>query len=308
MAVTLVPPGNEVTAAVVSADRTWEERPGEVFRAASVTKTFVAATVLLLVERGDLELDAPVRTLLSPDLGAALEDGGYDPHGITVEHLLAHRSGLPDHSILESYLTAVRADPERVWTRADQLNLALDETGPLCPAGAAVHYSDTGYVLLGDVLERTSGRALGDLVRELLDLPARTPSTYWEAEPVPDPRFPQRVDGVDVWRIHRTVDTFGGGGLVTTARDLAVFGRDLLTGRVLATASLERMLEQQLGIVPAPGPARIWGHLGFWGTAMLASRDGIGIGVAVSPAPISGGTDPGAVALSVHDAFAGGRL
>ncbi|MDX6197255.1 MAG: D-alanyl-D-alanine carboxypeptidase [Actinomycetota bacterium] len=309
MALTLVPPGHDVTAAVATDNRVWTSGPALRFRAASVTKTFVAATALVLAERGLLDVAQPTEELLDPELLTELVEGGYDPGRITVEHLLGHRAGLPDHSTSATFTAAVRADPGHVWTRAEQLAIALGEGGPLGVPGAVVHYSDTGYVLIGDILERVCGRPLGDVVADALDLAIRTPDTVWEVEQVAQPRFPQRVDAtLDVWHIDASVDLFGGGGLVSTARDLAVFGRDLLTGRVLSTNALDRLLAHGLGIVRAPGPAELWGHLGFWGTAMLGSSSGIGIGVAVSPAPIGGGCDPGGVALRLHAALLDGQL
>ena len=309
MALTLVPPGHDVTAAVASDDGVWELGPGRRFRAASVTKTFVAATALVLASGDSLDLAQPVGEVLAPELATALDAAGSDTRRITVGHLLGHRAGLPDHSVAAAYVSAVRSDPDHVWTRSEQLAFALRESEALCPPGAAVHYSDTGYVLVGDILERVAGRPLGVVVADALDLAARTPDTVWEDEPVAEPRFPQRVDAtLDVWSIHPSVDLFGGGGLVTTARDLAVFGHQLLTGRVLSPAALDQMLADGLGITRAPGPAELWGHLGFWGTAMLGSSRGVGIGLAVSPSPIGGGCNPGAVALQLHDASLGGQL
>ncbi len=177
--------------------------PQAPFRIASVTKLHTAATVLRLVEVGGLQL----QDRMGPYLGAArthlLRAGGHDPDRITVAHLLCHTSGLPDHAALPAYAEAVLASPTRRWTRDDQLGLALtvpptsQAPGPLC------QYSDTGYVLLGEIIERVTGKALGPAVRELLAFDRLgLRQTWWEDdEPEPagtHPRARQWLGPVDV--------------------------------------------------------------------------------------------------------------
>jgi hypothetical protein len=129
------------------------------FRIASVTKTFVAAAILRLVETGRFALDTPVEGLLDEQLVGLLRDGGYDPSAITVEQLLTHTSGLLDDAFGpgRDYLARVLADPTRRWARADQVAYAM-EGDPVGPPGGQFHYSDTRWVLLGALLDGGSSR------------------------------------------------------------------------------------------------------------------------------------------------------
>ena len=123
-------------------------RADERFRIGSVTKTFVAALVLLLVEDGKLRLDDTVESRLP----------GLIPSGeeITVRQLLSHTSGLPDY--VED--PRVLRDPGRRWRPRDLLALALADPARRSAPGGGFAYSSTNYVVLGLLAE-----AVGDAPR-----------------------------------------------------------------------------------------------------------------------------------------------
>jgi D-alanyl-D-alanine carboxypeptidase len=155
------------------------------FRIASITKTVVA--VLRLVEDGRLEIDGAA-VLHLPDAVRSLVRAGYPAaDGITIRHLLQRTSGVHDFGTDDAHFGAqVVADPHKRWTALDQLDVAFRHS-PYCEPGAEFHYSDTGYVLLGMVLEQVTGVPIETAVRSLagaaqLGLSA----TWWEGkEPVP---------------------------------------------------------------------------------------------------------------------------
>jgi D-alanyl-D-alanine carboxypeptidase len=256
--------------------------PDQTLRNASNTKTYVAASVLRLWEMGRLDLDDPVREYLGDEQVAMLGGDGYDMDAITVRHLLAHASGMIDHGSAPEYFGAVTADPTHRWTRDEQLAGAVEWGDPLGPAGVAYSYSDTGYILLGQVIERVTGEPLGPAVRELLGFDALgLDATWWEImEPVPataGPRAHQYIGGVDVNGWDASLDSYGGGGLVTSSRDLAAFWYALFDGRVFEReVTLDTMLTTPLP--PEETPYRLgvfvrdldgliaYEHSGFWGT------------------------------------------
>jgi D-alanyl-D-alanine carboxypeptidase len=276
-------------ATVVDADgTTWTGAsqgldPSAVFRSASNTKTFTAVAVLRLVEQGRLALDQ--RVGLGPGRSA------------TVEQLLRHTSGLPDHATDPAYVSTVKADPARTWTREEQVarGLALPPVGP---AGGQVSYSDTGYVLLGGLLEEATGRGLGEVLDEVCRLAGLEDT--WLEDTLPERRAPQRFEELDVWSISATGDLYGGGGLVTTTRDLAGFYRALLDGRLLGPETLALMLtstdlpgnERALGMGiyrTPPVEGDWWGHTGFWNTAAGAERGTrAAVAVCVLQQPVDG--------------------
>jgi D-alanyl-D-alanine carboxypeptidase len=138
---------------------------------------------------------------------AVLGGDGYDPSAITVRHLLHHTGGLYDYATDGDYQTAVLSDPARRWTRAEQIGFAMDHGDPLARPGVAYHYSDTGYVLVGEIIEQASGRPLAAAYRTLLGFERLgVDETYLETlEPAPTgvaPPAHQYVDDIDLV-VHR---------------------------------------------------------------------------------------------------------
>src|SRR4051812_30517537 len=218
-------------------------RHGATFRIASVTKTFTAAAILRLVERGRLGLDDPIAEHLDPATVTLLRRGGYDVASIRIRHLLQHTSGLYDYASDPAFVTAVVTDPQHRWTRSEQVEFAMSHGRPLFAPGTGFAYSDTGYVLLGEVLERTTGQVLADAYRNLLGfrrLGLR--DTYLETlEPTPPgaaPRAHQYLGDIDMTAADPSFDLYGGGGLVSTVNDLNRFYRALFAGRVFTNPAM----------------------------------------------------------------------
>jgi D-alanyl-D-alanine carboxypeptidase len=262
-------------------------------RIASNTKTYVAAAALRLWEDGRLDLDAPVGVLLPADLGELLTRGGYDPSAITVRHLLTHTSGLDDHGN-DAYGAAILADPQRRWTRTDQVRICVEEGTRQGEPGEVFWYSDTGYVLLGAILEGITGENLAGAVWSMIDREALGLAATWfeTLEPRPEgvaERAHQFFGETDVTGFNPSFDLWGGGGIACTVGDLARFTRALFTGGVFERPeTLDVMLStfEGLGVAPSadegtlpPGAYRmglwvtevdgltVYRHTGFWCTS-----------------------------------------
>ena len=251
-----------------------------VFDLASLTKIFTAVAVLQQVERGALELDALIT--------AYAEEGVPAPeHGITVRQLLAHTSGLRAELPLYEYNTAEHA--ELLWREP-----------PLNDPGELYRYSDLNPLLLQRILERVTGRPLDVLVREGITRPLgmdRTrfcPPRGWRT------RIAATEDQHKPWaklnrglvhgRVHdenayAMAGVAGHAGLFSTAYDLAVLCRALLSGgaygpaRILAPSSAELLLTPP-GLGLQAGERAEWftgsalsgrtaGHTGFTGTSVV---------------------------------------
>jgi D-alanyl-D-alanine carboxypeptidase len=277
-------PGVDVALAVGKAD-TATGAPltaGTRFRIASVTKTFVAAAVLRLVELHQVDLDAPVTMYLSPESLTTLRRGGYDVDHITVRQLLRHTAGLFDYASSDAYDRANEAAPAHVWTRAEQLQFAVDHGAPVAKPGRVFHYSDTGYVLLGEIVERVTGESLAAAVRRLLHFDELgLVDTAWERlEPPPPGALPtahQYADTFDGATLDPSFDLYGGGGLVSTVADVTTFFRALFRGDVFDDPATLATMTAVDGPGRAHGAAmgifatrvageRCFEHPGYWGT------------------------------------------
>ncbi len=270
------------------------------FDLASVTKAMATTfAVMLLVDRGALDIDAPVARYLPDFRGAHLDS-------ITVRHLLTHSSGLVQWQPL--YYHA--ASPAQTYAVIRDMPLGWG-------VGAGRHYSDLGFMLLGYIVERVSGRALDQFIEHELYRPlglgstaftprargftgfaATEPGNGYERHMVYDPDFgydyagdPRAWDGWrryvldgevndgNAWYAHRGVA--GHAGLFSTGAELRVL-MDLLLDRGmhagrrhLRAATVDRFLtrdayQHYLGWMSPRGlPEGSFSHTGFTGTYVL---------------------------------------
>jgi D-alanyl-D-alanine carboxypeptidase len=263
--------------------------PTNSVRVASMTKTFVAAAILRLVEQGKIGLDTAIVRYIAPASARELKRGGYDPARITVRQVLHHTSGIFDYGMTPQYLQAIQADPTHRWSRLEQVKFAVDHGKPLGAPDQVYGYSDTGYVLLGEILERIQGRPLGQAVRELVDFDKiGLRHTYFETldsvPPGTGPRAHQYADTIDTYRLDASHDLWGGGGIVSDLEDIARFYRTLVRGGVFEKKettdlmlTVSRQSEGAEGIPPGGGYGMgisrsniaglvCYGHGGYWGT------------------------------------------
>ncbi len=257
-------------------------RPDQPMRMASNTKTYTAAAILRLQENGKLSIDDPIARYLPASLVEVLRKGGYEPAGISIRTVLHHTSGLYDYGIDSAYSKAVTDDPAHRWTRFEQVQFAMDHGRPKGPPGQVFHYSDTGYILLGEIVERLTGLTLGAAFRSLLDYDRHHLYATWLETIDPSPwvaenRAHQYFAGVDTYRFDPSIDLYGGGGLVAPPKDMAIFMRDLVRGQVFRRPrTIAVMLERptitaerdyRMGIYRnAVDSLDGFGHTGFWGT------------------------------------------
>ncbi len=200
--------------------------PETMFQSASVGKQFTAAAIMLLVEDGLLALDAP----LTEYLGLAEQPWA----SITLRHLLTHTSGVAD------YLAAI--DWRRDYTDAELLS-GIAALPPLAAPGVAWRYSNTGYLLLGLVIQATSGRPYGDLLAERIFGPLGMVSAQVNSLSAIIPQRAQGYELVDgrhqhpAW-VSPTLSATADGSLQLSLRDLLAWDAALSAGRVLQPASM----------------------------------------------------------------------
>jgi D-alanyl-D-alanine carboxypeptidase len=227
-------------------------RQEDAFRAASVTKSVTAAVAVSLADEGRLALDEPLADQLAPDL---LERWRAFDHlrRATPRQLLAHTSGVPNYFREESFAARLRDDPTRAWGPVDLVDHAAALATWRFPPGHGFEYSDTGYVITGILIEQTTGRPLHEVYREYVFDPLGMDSTWLEGH-----ERARRTDvahhysgDLDWTTISPSID-WAGGGLVTTAPDLARFVRGLWSERIIDAGGLDELTRWTPGASFAP--------------------------------------------------------
>lgn len=208
------------------------------FRIGSITKTFTAAAVLRLVDQGRLDLDTPLDTYLPSLL----------PHGnvITIRQLLSHRSGLHDHlNDITAFTDSLLINPTRAFT-PESLIAAGAALGLASEPGTAYRYSNTGYAILGLLLETLTGQTYEEAVQTLVLDPLGLVHTHVALYHDPHPPFAvgyhlSANEWIDFQGVNYSL-YFGTASVASTATDLTTFLHSLLDGTLLEPATLEAMM------------------------------------------------------------------
>lgn len=208
--------------------------PGGVYEIGSITKQFTAAAILKLAAKDSLDLDRPITEYLS--------DYDVRGHRVTVRHLLYHTSGLRDYTSLSEYRTLFN----RSLSRDSVLALVEREPFRFAP-GAAMSYSNSGYFLLGRIIEEVSGQSYASYLQSHLFRPAGMDDTYYcDERAVVDNRAQGYSWSRDGFRLRRRGNYhawgIGAGALCSTAGDLVAWTRALHDGAVLSDSVYEEMV------------------------------------------------------------------
>jgi CubicO group peptidase (beta-lactamase class C family) len=236
MGTVLVAQGNRllINRAYGFADLEWTiaNTPETKFRIASLTKQFTAAAILLLQERGKLTIEAPVKTYLL-DIPPAWSD-------VTIFNLLTHTSGIPDFIHLPDYQSL-----ERLPLVPEQLIAKIRDKPLEFLPGSDWSYSNSGYLLLGLVIEKVSGESFAQFVQEnLLDPAGMKDSGYDSNAAVILHRASGYTHGPNGLENAPFIDMrvpFAAGGLYSTTGDLLRWERALFSGKILSKTSLAQL-------------------------------------------------------------------
>jgi D-alanyl-D-alanine carboxypeptidase len=264
-------------------------QPTDLMLAGSTGKTFFAAVAVQLIEAGKLDLDAPISKYLGTRPWFSRLPNSKDA---TVRQLMTHTSGIVRYEFNEKFTADLRAQPDKVWTREEQLAYLFDTQAPFA-AGQGWDYSDTNYMVLGLIVEQITGAKYYDLIRDrflkplgLTDavpsdqrrIPGLVPGYVGEGDPIL-PAGDVMKDGVLV--VNPQLE-WAGGGFATSPVALAQWGHELYAGRALSDKARRPMIDSAvpaklgagsqygLGVIirpPAPVAAMTsvtWGHSGYF--------------------------------------------
>jgi CubicO group peptidase (beta-lactamase class C family) len=216
------------------------------FGLASGTKLFTALTVMSLIESGQLRLDDRVRNVLGTDL-PLIDDG------VTIEHLLSHRSGIGDY-LDESLFTDINdfelPVPAQRLSSTEQYVPILGGHPQVSAPGAEFAYNNGGYVVLALVAERTAGQPFEVLVRErVCDRAGADATGFLRSDELPRAAALGYLDadGLRTNVFHLPVLGSGDGGIYSTVDDVSAVWRAFVQGRIVSPELVGRMLAPRRG-------------------------------------------------------------
>jgi D-alanyl-D-alanine carboxypeptidase len=259
-------------------------KPDDLMLAGSVGKTYALAVALQLVKEGKIKLDDRVEKYLGQEKWFARLPNAKD---ITVRQLMNHTSGLIRYEFKDQFTKDLTANPDKVWRPEELLAYLFDEKAPF-EAGKGWDYSDTNYIVLGMIIERVTGKKYYDeAVRRVLK-PLKFERTF--------PQDKREIKGL-IQGYAGADNPFGGkdlvlengkfiinpqfewtgGGMVSTAGDLARWAKLMYEGKAFDAALLPEMLagvaapmlgretKYGLGVIIRPTRAGLtYGHSGFF--------------------------------------------
>ncbi|EML6322039.1 MULTISPECIES: serine hydrolase domain-containing protein [Bacillus] len=245
------------------------------FRIGSVTKTFTATVILQLAGENRLNLDDSIEKWL-PDV---IQGNGYDAKQITIRQMLNHTSGIAEYSRSKE---ADFTNTKRLYTAEELVKIGISAPPDFAP-GKGWSYSNTGYVLLGMLIEKVTGNNYAEEIENRIIEPLELSNTFLPGNSsiIPGNKhargYVQQEEGSelkDVTYFNPSIAS-SAGDMISTADDLNKFFSYLLGGKLLK----EKQLNQMFTTVPAgrggingyglgifeiklPNGVPIWGHTG----------------------------------------------
>lgn len=270
------------------------------YHLASIGKVFTATLVFLLIERGLIHLEDHVCRHLPPELldDLFIFEGMDYREEVTVKDLIGHTSGIADYFEDPAasglvFSKEVIAHPDTIWTPEMLLDFSRKNQKAFCRPGACFHYSDTGYVLLGFLIEGITGKPFHTSLEEEFFGPLHMDDSYlmFRSEPKNQPKEPiQRLwlNGTEASTFASVSCDWAGGGIVSTTSDLHKFQKALREGLLVQRSTLDKMMECDHKFQPGiyyglgmmeihfedfffllKGFPRVTGHIGILATHMF---------------------------------------
>lgn len=227
--------------------------PGQHFHSASVGKLMTAVLILKAVDDGLITLDTPISMILKqPILDGLFVYSSHDyQQNVTIEHLLRHTSGINDYFESKTFDGALFVDdvikhPDTFWTPKDLLDYTRNRQIPIGTPGNQFFYSDTGYILLGLIVEAVFKMPFHQALDTHIFQPAHMSETtlcFYSNRFNQNALAPLYINGTDVHLFQSLSCDFSGGGLSTTADDLILFLDALRQFHLISEESVGKMAQ-----------------------------------------------------------------
>ncbi len=243
------------------------------FRIGSTTKTFIATVLLQLAGENRLNLDDSIEKWLP----GVIQGNGYDANQITIRQILNHTSGIAEYLKSKDYDIM---DTKKLYTAEELVKMGISLPPDFAP-GKGWSYSNTGYVILGILIEKVTGNSYAEEVENRIVEPLELSNTFLPGNSTVIPgtkhaRGYESYDGESELKdVTYSYPGSSDGDMISTADDLNKFFSYLLSGKLLKEQQLKQMLTTVptgtegidgygLGIYETKLPNRvsIWGHGG----------------------------------------------
>jgi CubicO group peptidase (beta-lactamase class C family) len=198
--------------------------PGTLYQIASLSKSFTAVAVMQLAEKQLISVEDPISKYV-PDV--------WSGNTITIGHLLSHSSGIPDY-----LQPRFQFDYGQVWTPNEIVDTVRHAELEFAP-GESFSYSNTGYVLLGMIIEKVSGLTYADYIKKHIFEPSGMTNSMFA---IPSGRTAAQgyVDGKSGPHMDNSA-AYSAGNIISTAEDLALFDKALRDGLLLSKDTMKLM-------------------------------------------------------------------
>jgi len=275
--------------------------PDQPYFMASVGKLFTSVLFGILYEKRKLDYNDKINKFIPPDIMKDLHvyKGKDYSNDIKIKHLLNHTSGLHDYfddkpKNTKPFIDIILEEKDRMWSPVKVIAWSKNNLKPHFPPGKGFHYSDTGYQLLGLIIEKLCGMPFHEALREHIFKPLNMNNSFLlhHSEPTEKSEFP--VAGVYMGEKnvinHKSLSVdYAGGGIVSTSEDMLLFLQSIVKGKIISESTFKIMQDwagffniQFMGIdygyglmkfkaIPLflPEKYSIWGNAGSTGAFMF---------------------------------------
>lgn len=242
----------------------------------SVGKTFVAATVLKLVEQNKLNLNDKAIIFFKDEKWFSKIANAKD---FTIEMLLNHTSGVPDYVYKPELWESLNNNPNKIWNGEERLAFILNNDA-VCKAGECWSYADANYIILGMIIEKVSGKTFYDLANEYFIQPLQLKNTKAAISRnieglvsgytgfSKDMLLPEKTSDNSTYAFNPQFE-WTGGGFTTTVTDLALWAKALYGENILTDSSKKSML------TPTSLKTDLFGNAGYGFGAFIGKTNNI---------------------------------
>lgn len=227
------------------------------FHVASIGKLFTATLVMMLSEEGKLKLSDPISMYLDKEVleGLFIYNNIDYQKEVTLEQLLAHTSGAADYfeDPVKSGKTMpelIVSEPDTIWSPDTLLDFSRKNLSAIAAPGNAFHYSDTGYILLGLMIEEIEKKPFHEVLNDRIFAPLKMNDSYMVLRS--EPKSLPKKSIADIWfqnteisRNNSISADWSGGGIISTPEDLLSFQKALHAGELINKDSLSTLFSIQ---------------------------------------------------------------